>query len=175
MIISVNFQSWVIPLFIIIKNKYHFQSWYENNSLLPNCVIAVSDNGWITNEFGMEWIQYFDKHTKVRQTNQYCLLILDKHENYHSNKFEQYCKDNNIIMFCMFVHSFHFLQLFDVGCFSLMKKVYGAEIEHLVWAHIIYITKEDFFPVFKKAFDATITESNIKGGFRGAGLVPMDP
>ena len=56
-----------------------------------------------------------------------------------------------------------------------MKKAYGAEIEYLVWAHITHITKEDFFPVFKKVFDATITESNIKGNFRGARLVPMNP
>ena len=72
------------------------------------------------------------------------------------------------------VHSFYFFQPFDVNCFNLMKKIYGAKIKHLVWVHITHITKEDFFPVFKKAFDATITESNIKGSFRGAGLVPMD-
>ena len=75
----------------------------------------------------------------------------------------------------MLVHSFHLLQPLDVGCFSPMKKAYGAEIEHLVQAYITYITKKDFFPAFKKVFDVTIIESNIKGGFRGAGLVPMDP
>ena len=78
-------------------------------------------------------------------------------------------------MFCMPVHSFHLLQLLNVSCFSPMKKAYGAEIKHLIRAHITHITKKDFFPAFKKAFDATITESNIKGSFRGAGLVPMDP
>ena len=164
----------MILLFIIIKGKYHFQSWYENNLLLPDCVIAVSGNGWIINEFGTKWIQYFDKYTRACQTGQYHLLILDGHESYYSDKFEQYCKDNNIIMFCMFVHSFHFFQLFDVSCFSPMKKVYGAEIKHLVRVHITHITKEDFFPAFKKAFDVTITELNIKGSFKGAGLVPMD-
>ena len=101
-------------------------------------------------------------------------MILNKHENYYSNKFKQYCKDNNIITFYMPVHSFHFLQLFNVGCFSLMKKVYGAEIKHLIWVHITHITKEDFFLVFKKMFNATIIESNIKGSFKEAGLVPMD-
>ena len=101
-------------------------------------------------------------------------MILDKYESYYSNKFEQYCKDNNIIIFCMLVYSFYFFQLFDVGCFSPMKKVYGAEIEHLVWVHITHITKKDFFPAFKKVFDATIIELNIKRSFKGAGLVPMD-
>ena len=75
----------------------------------------------------------------------------------------------------MSIHSFYFLQPLDVSCFSLMKKVYGIEIKHLIQVHITYITKKDFFPVFKKAFNATITESNIKRNFKRAGLIPMNP
>jgi hypothetical protein len=40
---------------------------------------------------------------------------------------------------------------------------------------ITYITKLEFLPCFKGAFDAAITKANIQGGFRGAGLVPLDP
>jgi hypothetical protein len=41
-------------------------------------------------------------------------------------------------------------------------------------SHINHITKIEFLPCFKAAFDALITESNIRGSFRGAGLVPFD-
>jgi hypothetical protein len=40
---------------------------------------------------------------------------------------------------------------------------------------ITYISKTEFLPAFYAAFQATMTESNIKGGFRGAGLVPLNP
>jgi hypothetical protein len=40
---------------------------------------------------------------------------------------------------------------------------------------ITYITKLEFLPCFKRAFDAAITPSNIQGGFRGAGLVLFNP
>jgi hypothetical protein len=40
---------------------------------------------------------------------------------------------------------------------------------------ITHITKLEFLPCFKGAFNAAITKSNILGGFRGAGLVPFDP
>jgi hypothetical protein len=40
---------------------------------------------------------------------------------------------------------------------------------------ITHITKEDFIPAFRAAFEVSLTESNIQGGFRGAGLVPFDP
>jgi hypothetical protein len=52
--------------------------------------------------------------------------------------------------------------------------VYGTKIEKLIRAYIIHISKEDFFPAFVTAFRTTITESNIRSGFRATGLVPYD-
>jgi hypothetical protein len=42
-------------------------------------------------------------------------------------------------------------------------------------AHILHITKDDFFPAFHAAFKETMTESNVQGGFRGAGVLPLNP
>ncbi|EFQ94656.1 hypothetical protein PTT_07584 [Pyrenophora teres f. teres 0-1] len=39
---------------------------------------------------------------------------------------------------------------------------------------ISYTTKIEFLLCFKAAFDATISKSNILGGFRGASLVPLN-
>ena len=39
---------------------------------------------------------------------------------------------------------------------------------------ITRITKTEFLPCFRAAFNTAITKSNISGGFRGAGLVPHD-
>jgi hypothetical protein len=72
-------------------------------------------------------------------------------------------------------HASHLLQPLDVGCFGPLKKAYGREIEYLIRCFITHITKTEFFPAFHTAHQAAITESNIKGGFRGAGLAPFDP
>ncbi|ENH67750.1 hypothetical protein FOC1_g10001220, partial [Fusarium oxysporum f. sp. cubense race 1] len=48
------------------------------------------------------------------------------------------------------------------------------EIEHLMRCSINYISKTEFFPAFYATYQAAITESNIKGGFRGAGLTPFN-
>jgi hypothetical protein len=72
-------------------------------------------------------------------------------------------------------HSSHLLQPLDVGCFGPLKKAYGREIEHLIRSSITHISKAEFFPAFYAAFQATMIEKNIKGGFKGAGLVPFDP
>ena len=39
---------------------------------------------------------------------------------------------------------------------------------------ITCITKLEFLLCFKAAFDTSIIENNIQGGFRGAGLVPFN-
>jgi hypothetical protein len=63
----------------------------------------------------------------------------------------------------------------DVGCFSVLKQAYGQEIERLIRCSITHVSKTKFFPAFYAAFQATMTERNIREGFRGAGIVPLDP
>jgi hypothetical protein len=103
------------------------------------------------------------------------MIVLDGHESHQSAEFEAFCKENNIITISLPPHSSHLTQPLDVGCFSALKKAYSREIEHFVRAHINHITKVEFFLAFKAAHFAAMTESNNKGGFRGAGLVPFDP
>jgi hypothetical protein len=45
----------------------------------------------------------------------------------------------------------------------------------MMLAYITHITKDDFFPAFYNAFFAIMTESNIKGGFRGARILLFNP
>jgi hypothetical protein len=46
-----------------------------------------------------------------------------------------------------------------------LKKAYGRQAEDLMRNRITYITKTEFLPCFKGAFNAAITKSNILGGF----------
>ena len=69
----------------------------------------------------------------------------------------------------------HFLQPLDVRCFSPLKVSYGKQIEQMMRMQITHITKEDFFDAFVEAFHASITQNNVRAGFRAAGLVPFDP
>ena len=103
------------------------------------------------------------------------MIVLDGHESHQSTAFDAYCKENNIITLSLPPHSSHLTQPLDVGCFSALKRAYGREIEHFIKSHINHITKLEFFIAFKAAHTAAMTESNIKGGFQGAGLVPFHP
>lgn len=167
--------GWTVPPFMVVKGKFHLQSWYQNGQLQPEWRVAISDNGWTTNEIGLDWIKHFDKHTAARKTGAFRLLVLDGHESHHSTDFELYCKENNIITLCMPAHSSHLLQPLDVGCFGPLKMAYGTQIEELMRNGQTHVTKDDFFPAFRAAFERAMTKENITGGFRGSGLIPLDP
>jgi hypothetical protein len=172
---GVNATGWTIPPFIIFQGKHHLSAWYKEEDLPHDWVIGVSENGWTTNELGLQWIKHFNEHTKKRVVSSNRLLIIDGHESHDSLDFQQYCKENKIITICMPPHSSHLLQPLDVGCFAPLKKAYGRQAEDLMRNRITHITKLEFLPCFIRAYNAAITPSNIQGGFRGAGLVPFDP
>ncbi|RYO04880.1 hypothetical protein AA0121_g12629 [Alternaria tenuissima] len=148
---------------------------YEEAEIPRDWAIAVSDNGWTNNELGVEWLKHFNAHTKTRVVSARRLLVLDGHESHHSLEFQELCKENNIYTLCMPPHSSHLLQPLDVGCFSPLKRAYSREVESLIRHHINHITKLEFLPAFKAAFDRAFTPSNICSAFRGAGLVPLQP
>jgi len=172
---AINAEGWAIQPFIVVAGQYHLENWYRESSLPSDWAIATTQNSWTDNEMGLEWLKHFDQYITKRSTGRYRLLILDGHESHHSADFEIYCEENNIVTLCMPPHSSHLLQPLDVGCFGPLKKAYGREIEHLIRCSITYVSKTEFFPAFHAAFNATMTEKNIKGGFKGAGLIPLDP
>jgi hypothetical protein len=117
--------GWSILPFIIFQGKYYLSAWYKEGSAPHDWVIAVSKNGWTTNELGLQWLKHFNEHTKRRVIGAYRLLIIDGHESHNSLDFQQYCKDHKVITLCMPPHSSHLLQPLNVGCFSPLKTAYG--------------------------------------------------
>lgn len=103
------------------------------------------------------------------------MLVPDGHESHVDAEFDEYCKANNIVPHCLPPHSSDLDQPLDVGVFGPLKKACGAETSVLARANVIHVTEDDFFPAFRAAFTALFTTQTIKGGFRGAGLVPFDP
>ncbi|KAH7556263.1 putative transposase [Bipolaris maydis] len=157
LIAAINAAGWAVPPFLVFAGQYHLSAWYEEA------------------EIPRDWIKHFNAHTKTRVIGTRRLLILDGHESHQSLEFQEFCKENNIYTLCMPPHSSHLLQPLDVGCFSPLKRAYSREVESLIRHHINHITKLEFLPAFKVAFDRSFTATNICSAFRGAGLVPLQP
>ncbi|KAJ3455303.1 hypothetical protein MRS44_013903 [Fusarium solani] len=146
---AINAEGWAIQPLIVVAGQYHLASWCRESNLPGDWAIAATYNGWTDNETGLEWLKHFDRHTTTRSNGRYRLLILDGHESHHSVDFEKYCEENKII--------------------TLLYAASFVSSAPASWH------RTEFFLAFYAAYQATMTTSNIKGGFRGAGLVPLDP
>jgi hypothetical protein len=116
---GVNSYGWAMPPFIVVAGKHHLASWYRDSPLPSNWVVTLSENGWTTNEIGLNWVKHFDKHSRGRTKGTYRLLVLDGHNSHHSMEFETYCKENNIVTLCMPAHSSHLLHHSTLGVSAL--------------------------------------------------------
>lgn len=163
----------LIPPFLILKGKEFNQAWFQGLPL--SWIIAVSSNGWTTNQLGLQWIQHFEKHTRSKTIGSKRLLILDNHESHISLEFRSFCEEHSIILLWMPPHSSHLLQPLDVGCFGPLKTAFSKQNQALIRNHIFHVRKEDFLASFHAAFLASFSQSNIQAGFKGAGLHPFDP
>jgi exonuclease V gamma subunit len=56
------------------------------------------------------------------------MLVIDGYKSYINAEFNQYYKEVKIIPLCIPAHSLLLTQLLDISIFSLLKKVYSAEI-----------------------------------------------
>ena len=172
---AVNAHGWFVPPFTIFAGKNHINTWYDDPSGMEDWVIAVSPNGWTTNELGIKWLEHFNACTKSRTVGLHRLLIIDGHESHSSVEFQNICQEEKIITLCMPAHSSHLLQPLDVGLFSPLKRAYGDQISGLARQMVTKIDKPAFIQAYKTAFYKVFTKGNILSSFRAAGLVPHDP
>lgn len=171
----VNSRGWCLPPMVIFKGKVHLSAWYENSDLPHDWRLAVSENGWTTNELGLTWIrEVFEPNTAPHAVGKYRLLILDGHSSHATPEFDQFCKDHDIITLCMPPHSSHLLQPLDVGCFSVLKRVYGGLVAENMRLGINHIDKAEMLMIHQAARLQALSPANIRSGFKATGLVPAN-
>ena len=171
----INSTGWVLPPCIIFKGKVHSKGWYEDETLPHSWRIEVSDNGWTTDNIGLQWLEkVFIPATNGRTTGRYCLLILDGHGSHLTPQFDEMCRQNDIIPICMPPHSSHLLQPLDVGCFSSLKRAYGHLIEDKMRLGFNHIDKLDFLEAYPQARTEAFKAETIKNSFAAAGLIPLN-
>jgi hypothetical protein len=72
-------------------------------------------------------------------------------------------------------HASHLLQPLDVGCFAVLRKIYGTEVAEYMRLGIDSIEKEDFLEIFPQTRGHAFKETTIQNAFAATGLVPSDP
>ena len=82
--------------------------------------------------------------------------------------------EHKIIPICMSSHSLHILQPLDVSYLSVLKHLYGHQVEQLMQHGIDFIDKSDFLVLYNQACTETYLPDTICNGFKATGLVLYD-
>jgi len=136
---------------------------------------SCNSKGWTNNIHGEQWVEKcFDAATQEKANGQYRLLICDGHDSHISAQFVRYCIDHRIVVFLLPPHASHILQPLDVGVFGPLKTAMATHLSRLLATEIARLQKVEWVDKYIPARVRSITVSNIQGGWRGAGLFPLN-
>jgi hypothetical protein len=166
--------SMMPPLFIFKGKKFpeHLRPYLLLNQ--EGARLTMSENGWTTNTIGLWWLKHLFIPNIGPRVGKYCLLVLDGHGSHLTPEFDQLCEENQIIAICMPPHASHLLQPLDVGCFSVLKRLYGGAVSTLMRNGVNSIDKEDFLELIADARIGAFKTSTIQNSFSATGLAPFD-
>ena len=154
----------------------HQATQYEDDIILHNQLIGVSDNSQTINKISLtQLIEVFNKHIKDHIVSTHWLLVLDSYNSYVSPKFDRFCLDHQIVVLYIPAHLLHLLQPLDIGCFSVLKQSYGRLVKQLMGRGINHINKCEFLPLYRQVRQAALHRNNILAGFAATSLVPYSP
>jgi len=151
------------------------QSAWIPDDLDKDWSFTCNTKGWTCNDIGEQWIQRcFDPATSEKANGSTRLIVCDGHDSHVTPKSIRFCIDNNIQVALMPPHSSHICQPLDIACFGPLKKTMSDEIDPLIRHGVARIMKFEWTGSYQRARKSALSVSNIKAGFRSAGLVPFN-
>ena len=102
-------------------------------------------------------------------------MILNSHGSHLIPQFDEIYKQNKVIPIYIPAHLSYLLQPLDIGCFAVLKRIYGRIVKTKMRNGINYINKLDFLEVYPLIRIKAFKSETIKNSFGAAGLVPFSP
>ena len=152
-------------------------SWVEDVTEDSETYFAATENGWSSNKIGLSWLKnVFERHTKPASPRARRLLLVDGHSSHVNIAFIDFADKHRIIVMILPPHTTHRLQPLDVGLFQPLSTAYSKELDDLMSKSggLVSMSKQMFFPMFKRAWDKSFTIANIQHTFQKPGIWPTD-
>ena len=150
-------------------------NFYFNEVDTDQYDVAHSEKGWITTPLFFEWLANLFYPAVKDKVEFPIILFLDGHKSHVNLAVSEFCKDKDIILYCLPPHSSHVLQPLDVGVFGPMKKLWDDLVRRFTAKHHFPMTKKQFFTVFDQLWSQIKSKKYPVGGFKKSGLLPFNP
>ena len=139
-----------------------------------DAIFAVTESGWMNADLFLVFLQHFEVHLTVTETQRPVILFINGYSSHTTSKAVQYCADHGIILYTFPTNSTMVLQPFDVSIFSEAKSEWSRQVNK--WMHKNegeVLMKSYFAQIFKEVWNNITTHSNIKKAFEKAGIFPL--
>ena len=165
-----------IPPLIIFKGENVSESWIPVKEIPEGWHVSCNSKGWTSNEHGVKWLKKcFEPAMRDKADGEFRLLICDGHDSHISAEFIRHCIANRIVLLLLPPHCSHLMQPLDVGVFFPLKQAIGTSLDRSFRTGIGRLQKIEWFQCFIKARAKAVNKQNIQGGWRGAGIYPINP
>ena len=165
-----------LPPMVVYKAKNVYLEWCTGGP--AGTVFECSRNGWFDSRtFEMWFLKIFLPNATERRLSAESpiLLLGDNLPSHFSTLVIEECLKHNIIFITMPANATHLCQPLDVAVFGPLKRS---------WREILNRWRKDTrrkgtipktqFPGLLKQLCETLSSHNLKSGFRGTGLFPLD-
>src|SRR2546423_978947 len=166
----------MIDPLVIFHGMKLSSEWLISSELTKGWWFSCTKKGWTSDMHGLEWLRRcFEPGTREKANGRWRILILDGHGSHITLDFIKHCRDYKIILLRLVPHTSHLCQPLDVGLFGPLKTALSAKLDPLLQTEVSRIRKSEWLAAFAEAREDTFSESNVLGGWRGAGLLPFNP
>ena len=101
---------------------------------------------------------------------------MDGHTTHINVAIGEFCRNNDIILYCLPAHASHILQPLDVSVYGPLKLFWNKALNNFKLKYNLAMNKSHFFTVFTESWEtATNRPESVVSGFRKSGLFPFNP
>lgn len=141
----------------------------------PDCLVEISDTGYINKELFVTWLKSFINAVKPTRTNK-VLLVLDGHST-HSKNLEaiELARNNGVIILQLPGHTTHRLQPLDVAVFKPLELYYTEANEKWLRSNPgLTVSQYQVAQLLGEAYARAAVVANAMNGFKKTGIWPVD-
>ena len=103
------------------------------------------------------------------------VLLVDGHSTHINIEISKFCKDNQILLYCLPAHSSHITQPLDVGFYGPLKNAWKRAVDRFISENVEQVVnKENFASVFRQAWDDCVKVPTIIHSFKHSGIYPVN-
>lgn len=162
-----------LPPMMIFKRRRMTQLLLKGSP--PGTIGAVSDNGWVTSELFLKWLEHFIAFAKPTK-EQKVILLVDGHVSHKTLAVVEKARDSGVVIICFPPHTTHRIQPLDRCFFGPLKTRYNSECDKFMTTHPGQrISTYDIAELFSSSYINSATMANAVTGFKCCGLWPYNP